>query len=85
MTDQLFNCYGDPITLRKPETYGKGYPAAPGTGPEGETCRTCTHKYRRELASNYYKCLLMKASWTGGKGTDILLKSPACSKWGEHG
>lgn len=58
----------------------KGYPANPGSGPQGETCRTCQHStcvpYR---SRNYWKCGLLKAHWTRGLGSDIRLKSPACS------
>lgn len=79
---------GDVITAvngkepnRKP-TVRKGYAAIPGTGPAGETCKTCTHAVGTGNCSKvYHKCYLMKAHWTGGQGTDILLKSPACRNW----
>lgn len=58
-----------------------GYAAIPGTGPEGETCRSCKHIVRRRNANVYRKCGLMRAHWTGGGKTDILAKSPACSRW----
>lgn len=59
----------------------KGYAAKPGTGPQGETCATCVHHARVEMAKVYHKCNLMRPKWTGGAGTDILTKSPACSKF----
>lgn len=65
---------------RKP-TKPRGYAMPPGTGPAGETCRTCRHSSYVEHAKRYYKCGLMRAIWTGGPGTDIKLKSPACAKW----
>ena len=59
----------------------KGYAAAPGSGPNGETCGTCGHCYLRGTRSGkwFSKCDLVKA--TGGPGTDIVRKSPACSRW----
>jgi len=65
---------------RKP-TPRKGYAAPPGTGPAGETCRSCEHYARVEHAKVYLKCALVKARWTGGPGTDILARSPACKYW----
>lgn len=59
----------------------RGYAAPPGTGPAGETCGTCRHLYRNRMAKTYLKCNLMRAHWTGGFGTDILAKAPACREW----
>jgi hypothetical protein len=60
----------------------RGHAARPGTGPKGETCGTCQH-YRRVLGGNrhYLKCGLMKHAWTGGPGSDIRAKDPACGYW----
>lgn len=77
----LYNIYGDPIVLKEPEKYGKGYAVAPGSGPDGETCGTCCHLVTREFANKYFKCGLVK--YTGGPATDIRKKSPACHKWGK--
>lgn len=65
------------------KTYTKpsGYAAIPGTGPEGETCGSCKHMVRKRMGNVYRKCGLMRAHWTGGGKTDILAKSPACSRW----
>lgn len=69
----------------KPEPKGpikNGYWDRPGTGPEGETCKTCTHKtYQGGVAGRYIKCARMQDKWTGGEGTDILARAPACSGW----
>jgi hypothetical protein len=65
----------------KPAGNPKGYAAMPGTGPAGETCKSCGHLYRNRLAKTYLKCGLMKAHWTGGAGTDVLARSPACRNW----
>jgi hypothetical protein len=58
-----------------------GYAALPGTGPEGETCGSCRHLYRRQYAKTYLKCGLMQPYWTGGHGSDIRAKAPACRRW----
>ena len=66
---------------RKP-TQPKGYAATPGSGPEGETCRSCAHKRNPGgTAGTYWKCKLMEANWTGGPGSDIRMRSPACRFW----
>ena len=57
----------------------KGYPTFPGTGPAGETCRSCKHKVAHQYNRTYWKCWLVKP--TRGPGTDIRLKSPACAYW----
>lgn len=59
-----------------------GYAATPGTGPSCETCRTCKHLHKRPYTEgSYHKCSLMAHTWTGGRKTDILVKSLACHKW----
>jgi hypothetical protein len=63
------------------EPIPKGYAAPPGAGPEGETCGSCGHHARVQHAKTYHKCDLMRQSWTGGGGTDIRVRSPACRLW----
>lgn len=65
---------------RKP-TKANGYAWKPGTGPAGETCKTCAHYTRVQHAKVYLKCGLMRSVWTNGPGTDIKAGSPACQKW----
>lgn len=83
--------FGQPITTPLPapiadgkrrKTMPKGYAAPPGSGPAGETCKTCAH-YRRVggHAKHYRKCYLVERRWTNGPGTDILARSPACHYW----
>lgn len=73
--------------LAKPTTRryqpAQGYAAAPGTGPAGEACASCAHCRARKLNGNWrvYKCVLLLASWDRTRATDILLRSPACSRW----
>jgi hypothetical protein len=55
-----------------------GYAAKPGTGPAGETCKSCVHAVKRWY---WWKCALFKAPWTHSRRTDIRLKSPACRFW----
>lgn len=77
------NINGEPIAVT---VFGglpriKGYPANPGTGPEGKTCRDC--RFKVTIRSNsgsksWIKCELAKKLWTNGQGTDIKAGSPAC-------
>lgn len=57
----------------------KGYAARPGSGPEGETCKTCKHRTGHGRGKTYHKCGLVK--WSFGAGTDVRLCSPACELW----
>jgi hypothetical protein len=52
-----------------PRSAVRGYAAIPGAGP------------KIEYANVYHKCALMEAVWTGGTGTDIRVRSPACRLW----
>jgi hypothetical protein len=83
MTD--LDLFGDPVTTtslidRKRSSKGKqwGYIMPPGTGPAGHTCGDCMHIVRTR---RYRKCGLAQARWTHGFKTDILARSPACSRW----
>ena len=67
--------------FHKPAKKKTGYAATPGTGPQGETCKTCQHLYRKRMAGTYLKCSLMEAVWTGGGATDVKAGSPACARW----
>lgn len=63
---------------QRPKT--TGYAATPGTGPAGETCKTCRHRVRKYTGSKTFnKCGLVKA--TCGPGTDIKISAPACGRW----
>jgi hypothetical protein len=53
-------------------------PAAIGTGPKGETCRTCRHKIR---VGGFLKCGLMERHWTHGAASDLKARWPACWYW----
>lgn len=72
-------------TLWGPETIPvigqlDAYAAVPGSGPSGETCKTCRHSFARSMTSKrYWKCGLVPI--THGPATDIRVGSPACSKW----
>lgn len=59
----------------------RGHADRPGTGPKGETCGSCEHLAKRHFAKTYTKCGLTKATWTGGGGSDVRHKDPACSFW----
>ena len=59
----------------------RSHAAMPGTGPDGQTCRSCAHLSRVEHAKTYLKCGLMSEQWTGGPGTDVRARDPACENW----
>lgn len=67
--------------LRKASEQPRGYYRPPGTGPEGETCRSCAHATTIQASRVYWKCNLSRQVWGGSIRTDIRLKSPACSAW----
>lgn len=92
MTDDLFG----PIPEGQPTTPGrgpkggkhytkpKGYAGLPGTGPEGKRCQDCEHyTLRQGGAKSYPKCALTRPNWTAGRASDILARSPACSRFEE--
>ena len=62
-------------------TLPRGHAAPPGSGPAGETCASCANLVRRTFAKSYLKCNLSRDRWTGGGGSDIRAKDPACKKW----
>ena len=66
---------------KRHEAKPRGYYAPPGTGPAGETCGTCEHHVRKRMAKDYHKCELARVKWTGGRASDILVRSPACHAW----
>ncbi len=79
--------FGVPITaasvMAKPGRPKKtGHAAPPGSGPAGETCKSCAH-YSRAAGGRraYPKCGLMRHAWTHGPGSDIKASSPACNRW----
>lgn len=60
----------------------RGYAARPGSGPQGEKCRTCTHLHRTSGgAKTFFKCRLIQHRWTHGAATDIRANAPACAHW----
>lgn len=66
------------------DTSSKGYAATPGTGPKGETCKTCKHLVRLRYSRTYLKCAKARKV-TKGPGTDIRAKSKACCLWEKGG
>ena len=55
-----------------------GYPTQPGTGPAGETCKSCGNCV---IMRKWRKCAVMQGRWTCGRGSDVASASPACSMW----
>ncbi len=68
------------IAKRKDPTPA-GYAAPPGTGPHGESCKSCANLFRNRQGKVYLKCKLMEYKWTGGRKTDVLASAPACREW----
>lgn len=50
-----------------------------GYGPVNVTCKSCAKLRRKQLAKNYFKCVLRGDS--GGRGTDHKMNWPACGKY----
>lgn len=69
------------LTRKSPRP--RGHIRPPGTGPAGETCKTCKHIARVESGARriFRKCGLAKAIWTHGPGSDIRASDPACERW----
>lgn len=60
----------------------RGHAGHPGQGPKPETCKSCRHKSAVPVGrKTVYKCQLNRRNWTGGPGSDIHLKDPACEFW----
>lgn len=60
----------------------RGHAGQPGTGPAGETCKSCKWIARKEMAKTYIKCgHRMAPRHTGGPGTDVRAGDPACERW----
>ena len=59
----------------------RGYPDFPGTGPAGETCRTCGNRRVYGLGSGERKAGKCALTDTRSKTTDTNQHSPACSRW----
>lgn len=70
--ENLFGLTDTPVKQR-------GHAAFPGSGPDGEKCKTCKHIFHHAMAKTYLKCDLIK--WTHGSATDIRANDPACDKW----
>lgn len=68
-------------SARKRDPIASGYAAVPGTGPQGETCKSCRHLVRRQWGKTYLKCGLMRDYWTKGSGSDIRARAAACRRW----
>lgn len=73
----------NPLGRKSKGTKAASYSMSPGTGPAGETCKTCKHICRINIRSGrtFRKCGLAKHHWTHGPGSDIKASSPACRSW----
>ncbi len=68
---------------KRKTTRPNGYAAAPGSGPEGMTCRQCDHYIIKYTQAGYTrpKCGKNRGRWTNGRASDIKVSSPACSQF----
>ena len=69
----------NPLEQQKWAVKKRGHAAQPGSGPEGETCKTCRHRTRLVYNRSYPKCGLVPPKHS--KTTDIRLTDPACELW----
>lgn len=55
----------------------------PGSGPNGETCKSCRWSRKKTgVAGVYLKCFHPSVkTHTNGPGSDIKARWPACSAW----
>lgn len=69
--------------IAKPGAHVTGYAAPPGTGPAGETCKTCLHKRTTSNGGSrtWIKCRHPLAYRSACSATDIKAGSPACKHW----
>jgi hypothetical protein len=77
---------GETVAVRKRGKHyvqPRGYARPPGSGPAGETCKSCQHITRIATRAGkvFRKCGLMQKAWTHGPGTDIRAGAAACSLW----
>jgi len=89
------NIFGEPVDIpgaavpvsgnrkKRKDPEPRGHYRPKGTGPAGETCGSCKHLYRNQMAKTYLKCGRAKAIWTGGRGSDVRARDAACEGWEE--
>lgn len=78
--DDLFGVKtAEPKAKGKRSYAARGYARRPGSGPDGETCKTCGHccKLHRDGWAGY-KCAVIRHRWSRSPATDVALRSPAC-------
>jgi hypothetical protein len=83
MTTDLFGVnVGPQIAGKSKRLKLTGHAGTPGTGPAGETCKSCANLVRIKYHGRpYRKCGLMRNAWTHGPGSDIRARDPACHRW----
>jgi len=64
--------------FRAPSGIAKGYADRPGSGPVAKTCRSCAFCVG---FGRRYKCTKTCDKWSRSKATDVMVNSPACSKY----
>lgn len=77
----LWNMPIGAFKTRRKTPIPRGHAGSPGSGPKGESCKTCQHLCRIKMGKTYLKCILTKSQWTCGPGSDVRAKDAACWKW----
>lgn len=82
MADQLMILPASALEYANTIVRKKGHAGHPGRGPKGETCGSCvSRKSVHGGRKAYSKCELNRKNWTGGSGSDIRMRDPACEFW----
>lgn len=72
----------EPKAKGKRSYAARGFAARPGTGPAGETCRSCNHSVQVAAGNRVvWKCGLCRAGWSKSPRTDIRINADACELW----
>ena len=58
----------------------RGYVSPPGTGPAGETCRTCRNARPVDCNSRVWFCDMVPDS-RADRGAEISLATKSCGRW----
>lgn len=76
------------LTIRRNEALAAGtHPtsrrklAPEGHPGHGHTCGDCEHHLIHHLGGTYHKCELAHGGLTGGPGSDVRVRWPACTAW----
>ena len=82
MSDELMLLPQSALDYARTRVRKRGHAGYPGAGPNAETCGSCQHSRSVQGGRKAFsKCVLNERNWTGGPGSDIRMKDPACEFW----